>query len=171
MSSVKIKKAKIKDDLFLEVEFTEQLPGHSKKDTKMTSTVPVHDDLRASFQKLHKHLVVLCDEADTPNKKAFKTALFEGFNVKGFSIGGSDEHEGVTISGNKEGTYGTVNLNSPFTKYEDSEYPFLSDLAEDIEAALYEVDQYLFHEKRAPEKQISMDFEPAGEEVTEPITE
>ena len=31
MDNVKIKKAKIKDDLFLEVEFTEDLPGHSKK--------------------------------------------------------------------------------------------------------------------------------------------
>jgi len=38
MSDVKIKKAKIKDDLFLEVEYTEELEGHSKKDTKLSCT-------------------------------------------------------------------------------------------------------------------------------------
>lgn len=152
----KIKKAKIKDDLFLEVEFTENLPGHSKNDTKLTSTVPVHEDLKSSFEKLHKHLAILCDEVGAPKKGQFETATFPDFFVRGFSVSGSDENEGVTISGYKEGKFGPVNLNTPFTKWEDSEYPFTSELGADIEAALHEVDQYLFHGKRAPEKQLDM---------------
>ncbi|MBK7885511.1 MAG: hypothetical protein IPJ81_18230 [Chitinophagaceae bacterium] len=52
MSNVKIKKAKIKDDIFLEVEYTEELPGHGKKDMKLTCTVPVHQDLKIHLKNL-----------------------------------------------------------------------------------------------------------------------
>lgn len=165
-NKTKIKKAKIKDDLFLEVEFTENLPGHSKNDTRLASTVPVHDDLKICFQKLHKHLAILCDEVGSPKKKDFEDAEFPAFFVRGFSISGNDENEGVTISGYKEGKYGDVNLNTPFTKWNESEYSFVNELSLDIEAALHEVDQYLFHGKRAPEKQMEIGF-PEGDEFVE----
>ena len=161
--NVKIRKAKIKDDLFLDVEFTEDLPGHSKKDTKLSCTVPVHDDLKAAFEKLHVHLAILCDEVKAPKKGDFESSEFPQFSVRGFSIGGSDENEGVTISGSKEGKYGDVNLNSPFKKWEDGDYPFISELGLNINQAISEVEQYLFEEKRAPEKQLEMDFGDDGE--------
>jgi hypothetical protein len=164
MSDVKIKKAKIKDDLFLEGEYTETLPGHSKKDSKFSCTVPIHDDLKAAFTKLDKHLAILCDEVKTPKEKDFANAEFPGFTVRSFSVGGNDEHEGVTVSGFKEGKYGTVNLNTPHTKWESEDYPFATQLSEDVEACIYEVDQYLFNEKRAPEKQLEMEFDNAVEE-------
>lgn len=160
MQNVKIKKAKLKDELFLEGEYTEELPGHSKNDTKISSTVPVHQDLKDAMQKLHAHLAILCDVGvKAPKKKEFGTADYPEFTVKGFSIGGNDENEGITISGYKEGVYGLVNLNTPFTKYENDTYPFTEELNMDVEAVLHEVEQYLFHEKKAPEKQLSMEFE------------
>ncbi len=165
--NVRIKKAKIKDELFLDVEYTEDLQGHSKKDTKLSCTVPVHNDLKESFQKLHRHLAVLCDEVKTPSKKEFNGAEFTEFEVRGFSIGGNDENEGVTISGSKEGKYGLVNLNTPFKKWADEEYPFVGDLSLDVTAAIAEVEQYLFEGKRAPEQQLEMDFESSEENSNE----
>lgn len=162
--NAKITKAKIKDELFLEVEYTEDLSGHSKKDTKLSCTIPVHEDLKTAFNRLHVHLAILCDEVRAPKKADFETTEFESFFAKSFSIGGNDDNEGITISGHKEGKYGNVNLNTPFTKYESSEYPFLPELGSDIEAAVYEVEQYLFEGKRAPEKQLEMDFADGGEE-------
>lgn len=158
MSSVKIKKAKIVDSLFLEGEYTENLPGHSKMNQKFSCTVPVHDDLKESFKKLHRHLAILCDEIPTPKKRDFPGIEINDFEATGFSIGGRDENEGVTISGSKEGKFGTVNLNSPFKKFSDTEYPFIADLGADITHCIHEVEQYLFHEKRAPEQQLSMKF-------------
>lgn len=162
MSSVKIKKAKIKDELFLDVEYTEILPGHSKKDTKLSCTVPVHQDLKDKFSILNKHLAVLCDELDLPGKvkvlEDWNPEELQGFEVKSFSIGGNDEDEGCTLSGMKDGKYGTVNLNTPFQKWETSEYKFIGNLSADIEACIYEVEQYLFEGKRAPEKQLEMAF-------------
>lgn len=158
MSNVKIKKSKIKDDLFLQVEYTEDLPGHSKKDTKLTCTIPIHEDLKTKFQLLHRHLAVLCDQVKTPKRADFETSEFEGFTVIGFAISGVEENEGVTIIGSKEGKYGEVLLNTPFTKWDDSEYPFRSELASDIQDCVYEVEQYLFEGKRAPEQQLEMEF-------------
>jgi len=168
-TNVKIKKAKIKDDLFLEGEYNEDLPGHSKKNTKFSCTVPVHDDLKTAFQKLHVHLAIIADQVPAPKKKDFADLELETFSVGGFSIGGKDEDEGVSISGGKDGKYGHVNLNTPFTNYSESEYPFKNELALDIQSAVYEVEQYLFNEKRAPEKQLDLGFEegeggPAPEE-------
>jgi len=156
MEKVKIKKAKIKDSMFLEVEYTEQLPGHNKKDRKESSTVPVHEDMKHAFEQLHVHLAILCDEVKTPKRGDLEGISYPEFSVGGFTIGGSGENEGVTISGSKEGKYGTVNLNTPFTKYEASDYPFISELAACIESCVYEVEQYLFDGKRAPEVQMEL---------------
>lgn len=165
MNNVKIKKAKIKDDIFLEVEYTEDLPGHSKKDTKLTCTVPVHDDLKTAFSKLDKHLAILCDEIELPSKvkdiDQWQPDELSSFVVKGFTVIGNDENAGCTLSGMKDGKYGVVNLNTPFQKYETSDYKHIDVLSADIESCVYEVEQYLFEGKRAPEKQLAMDF---GEE-------
>lgn len=161
---VRIKKAKIKDDLFLEVEYSEDLPGHSRKDVKETITIPVHDDMKTAFQKLHTHLALLCDETKLKKGEDIDQAIIPTFFVRGWSQSGSDENEGVTISGYKEGKYGTVNLNTPFTKYSNDDYPHISELGLDMTQCVAEVEAYLFDGKRAPEKQLGLDF---GEELEE----
>jgi len=110
---VKFKKAKIKNELFLYAEWTEELPGHSKNDLKNDCTVPVHDDLKAAFQNLHRHLAYICNVRDVPPKKQLYKVDHEEFSVTGFSIGGNDDSTGVTITGTMEGIYGTVNLPAP----------------------------------------------------------
>lgn len=164
---IRFKKATIKNDLFLYVEYTEELPGHSKNAIKNECTVPVHDDLKVAFQKLHKHLALLCDEKETPTpKRKFATTEFAEFTVSGFTVSGNEDSSGVTISGYKEGKYGSVNLNTPFTKYAGGDYPFLSELGQDIINCEYEVDQYLFKGKKAPEVQLSMEMPDAPENDT-----
>lgn len=147
--------------------YTEDLQGHSKKETKLSCTVPVHQDLKDAFAALHRHLAILCDEEKAPkNSAAFENAEFEKFGVRGFSIGGNDENEGVTISGFKEGKYGLVNLNTLFTKFESEDYPFISELNNDLDACIVEVEEYLFAGKRAPEQQLEL-FEDNLDEVDE----
>lgn len=163
--SVKIKKAKIISGLFLDVEWTEELPGHSKNEVGLKCTVPIHEDLKGRFQQLHKHLAVLTDYYKAPKAVNFADTEYPEFVIKGFTIAGLDESLAVTISGSMEGKYGNVNLNSPLTKYETSEYPFTSELATDIEGCIYEVEQYLFHGKRAPEKQLDLPFDEGSVEL------
>jgi len=151
----------------LEVEYTEEVQGQSKKDIKLICTVPVHEDLKNAFKKLDKHLALLCEEITLPAKvkKLDEWAPDElsSFAVRGFTNGGHEETSGCTLSGVKSGQYGPFSLNTPFQRYSTSDYKYIDVLAEDIEQCIYEVDQYLFHEKRAPEQQLAMDFDEVEE--------
>lgn len=170
MENVKIKSAKIKEGLFLEGSYTEDLPGHSKKDSKFACTVPIHNDLVVAFAKLPKHLALLCDGLVLPTKvkhlEDWDDEELPKFTVKGFTIGGNEESEGVMLNGAKEGAYGQINLNTPFQKWEASDYKHIGDLGSDINDCIYEVEQYLFEGKKAPEQQLAMfdeDMEPVAE--------
>lgn len=164
MENIKIKKVKIKGDLFLDVEYTEELPDHSKKNTKLSCTVPIHEDLKYAIDCLHPHLAILCDQVQVKKSQNIGEISFPEFSVRGFSISGNDENEVVSISGAKVGKFGPVNLDTPPKKWEDPEYPFISNLGELVLRAIYEVELYLFEGKRAPEKQMSMDFGEDGAE-------
>lgn len=159
-SYITIKKAKIKDAMFLEAEYTEELTGHGSKTTKLSCTVPVHQDLKNAFYKLHTHLAILCDGIEAPDETVrLDTLEIPGFGVRSFTTGGSDDSEGVVISGFKEGNFGLINLNTPFVRYDNEDYPFRHELSEAIEMCIYEVKEYLFNGKKAPDVQLEFDFE------------
>ena len=165
--NITIKKAKVKDGLFLDAEYTEELVGHGTKTTKLSCTVPVHDDLKEAFIKLHTHLAFLCDEVSIESSEVeVETLSLPGFGARSFTIGGTGDNEGVVISGYKEGEYGIVNLNTPFLKYDNDNYPFTSELSAAIDMCIYEVKQYLFHGKKAPDQQLELEFE--TQEITDP---
>jgi hypothetical protein len=149
---VKIRKAKIKDALFLEAEYTRVI-GDEERSVKEDSTAPIHDDLKQAFSRLDEHLSNLCDQADE-------------CICKGFSIGGSGDHEGVTLIGSREIEYGILNLVSPFVKW-DSSYASIIELSEAIEACKHEVKQYLFEGKHKPEAQQELPFGDDTDTITE----
>lgn len=163
---LKIRKATIKDELFLYVEYNQELVKHRKNDIKLTCNRPVHQDLKDAFQKLHVHLAIISDQnVKVPKKKDLEETEFEGFYVKGFTIGGNEEHEGVTLTGNFEGKYGTVNLNSPFTKWTNEDYPFINELSLLIDNCIHEVKEYILNGKQAPDQQLSMEFAGGNEDA------
>lgn len=124
----------------------------------------VHKDLMAALNKLKVHLVVLCEQPESnkinhDNIDDFDLTLLDNYVITGYTIGGTDEHEGVTIVAQKLLKSGKVlNIVSPFTKYED-DYEFASELGLDVKGATYEVEQYLFNDKFGI-KQQEMDFGP-----------
>lgn len=62
MSNISIKKAKLKDNLFLEVEFDEHLVNNIINKIKRESTAPVHEDMIKAFKILDPHLAMICEE-------------------------------------------------------------------------------------------------------------
>lgn len=153
---INIKKAKMMDDLFLYVEYSDE-SATVKRDCKD----PIHDDLKFQFRKLDDHLSRLCEQYNERGE-------LDTFNVncKGFTIGGSGDHEGVCLIGYRGFDTGKcLNLVSPFQKWDDSEnYEYVGELAEIIEACKYEVMQYLFEGKHQPSSQMELEF-PEGEEA------
>lgn len=62
MSNITIKKAKLKDNLFLEVEFDEHLVNNITNKIKRESTAPVHEDMVKAFRLLDPHIALICEE-------------------------------------------------------------------------------------------------------------
>lgn len=159
-----IVKAAVKNDrceVTFEENFTES--NYTNTVTKKCSQI-VHADLKKALDRLKIHMVVICEQKEAnevlENFDEYNVENLSGYLVTGFSIGGSDENLGVTLIGQKLLKSGQVlNLIAPFTKYEDEDgYQFAAELSADIEAACYEVEQYLFAEKWGI-KQAEIDFD------------
>lgn len=152
-----IKKASIKDESLeakMEVEFRgKDEQGNSVEtidDVTRKSPQVLHADLKEAFRRLRLHMVIVCEQPEAGDIEAegidnFSSDNLENYEVTGYTISGSDESEGVVLTGKKLLKSGMVlNINTPFTKYEDEEnYAYGSDLSADILACNYEVKAHL----------------------------
>ena len=177
----KVTKVKIKDRS-LAVDMNETISGDdysfTNEVTKKCASL-VHDDLITALKSLVPHMVKICDFAgsdiikESNIESAFTLAEeFPQYEITGFSIGGIDDNEGVTLIGQRKFDSGKVlNIVTPFIKYTDEDYKFGDELASVIEGCIYEVEQYLFGDKFAVKK-LQMDFNENNEsEVTVTISD
>ena len=178
MENVKneILKASVKHDR-CEVTYKESFTeaNFSNEVSKKCSQI-VHVDLKNALDRLKVHLVILCEQPEavlieSDNIYEFDIEQLSNYVVTGYSIGGSDESAGVTIIGQKLLKSGQVlNINSPFTKFEDLEaYEFAGELYGDIQACNWEVSEYLFSEKwglKQQEFEFDVPDELAGAEIS-----
>jgi len=164
----KIKKAKIKDrSLIVEGEERMVTEGGSEVTNEVAKKCAAlaHDDLVKAFDNLKKHLIKICDlrgaeYIDKENIDDCQIPELENYTVTGFSIGGNDESEGVTLIGNRTFNSGKVlNIVAPFTQYAGDDYAFAIELASDIHAAVYEVECYL--NGKCASKQLEIPFDEA----------
>ncbi len=160
--NITITKAKIKDELFLEASWKESLPGHQENNHSLSSTVPVHQELKDAFAGLDKHLALLCGMHDMPETKKALAALGVEevglFTARGYTIVGAGDSEGVTMSGLFAGPFGAVNLNTPIQKWSTSDFKYSAELSQAVLLCSAEVYAYLFEGKRAPDKQVEIQF-------------
>ncbi len=163
MENIIIKKGKIKNNLFLQYEYLQTI-GNVTNGHSTSSDAPIHDDLRNAFKGLIPHFAYMCEEISEKKMKQYindnlseEDELFLKFKVNSFSIGGSGDSEGVTLTGSKQVEAGVVNFSSPFTKWED-DYKFMDELIDAVELAKSEVYEYL-NGKQAPKAQQEISFE------------
>lgn len=174
MSTITVKKAKLKDrslEVNLDETITTSGGGSVTNEILKKCNTLVHDDLLAAFDRLKIHMVKACDfkKSELITKESienFDLSLLSDYRVKGFSIGGEDDNEGVVLIGSREFASGKVlNIITPFIRYADEvdPYEYAPELADAVNAAVYEVEQYLFEDKYAI-KQLEIDFEEDREE-------
>lgn len=150
---ISIKKAKIKDGMFLEVEYTEKIDG-GEEDASVKRDIPVHDDLITAFSKLTNHLGRIAEQYNSDGEIDSLC-----MNCKGFVISGIGDNEGVSLLGGRDlDSEKYLTFTSPFTKWTEG-YEYISELGVDIEECKGEVLLYLFEKKRKPEAQMSMEFQ------------
>ena len=113
----------------------------------------VHGDLKAAFKALTGHMAILCELREAKEESAPQELNdLNTVEVTGYSIGGTDEDEGVTLIGKRFlKSKKVLNLIAPFTKFanENEEYPYSYELMGAINLCGYEVEQYLTARKWA----------------------
>jgi hypothetical protein len=170
MSTITIKSGKISNGMFLEYSFEEK-KEESTDTVKKKSDLPIHNDCQKSFNNLIPHLMLLCEQVDKSDEilEAFdngvddindENSYFYNYRVTEFKITGNASSEGVVLSGNRQLSTGkTISLTTPFIRWDNEDYKFVSDLAEAVENVREEVYQY-YQGKHAPlPKQESFNFE------------
>lgn len=171
--TIRITKAKIKNSQ-MELAYN-RIDGDNSATVEVSEKLPyiVHPDLTNTFVKLRKHLAKLCDliEGDVLNEVNFEKYLAEdllNLFVTSFTISGDDDNEGVVITGGKKLASGKViNLNTPFTRFRDEVDPYLfeDDLYVDIQACIYEIEEYLKGKFAIKQMEIPFDGDPDDEGV------
>lgn len=171
--STEIKKVSLKNER-LEVTMSQEFRLTNESDDTFTDDVTrkssqiVHKDLKAALDGLKPHLVCICEQKEAEAIKNagifdFDVESLDNYIVTGYTIGGTDEQEGITIIGQKLLKSGQVlNLIAPFTKYESEEYSFGGELMTAVEGCNYEVEEYLFNGKWGIKQQV-FDFEEENE--------
>jgi hypothetical protein len=167
-----IKKAKLNSLSYMEVEYENKFVTHEDETFIVEATEkcswPPNNDLLVCLDRLKPHLAVLCEQVENmleieSYQGAFETPhpILAKLKVTGFTIGGSDEHEGVTLIGRRILAGNRVlNLVSPFCKWEDEHNGYANsyELAVLIKDLQEEVCLYL-EGKKAPAVQLSLEFE------------
>lgn len=155
----------------------------SYRDENGTTTVEgknlVTNDLKDAFNSLTAHLAFLCEQKEADGKECLEDLpkdIDKKLEVTGYTIGGEDESRGVTLIGKRFLKSNKVlNLNSPFTKFDDENehYQFGFELEQAIQACEYEVNEYLFNKKwKVVQQELPFaDDAPASDVVPDDIQE
>lgn len=177
-STITIKSGKVLSQMFLQYSFEEKKEACTETVTKK-SDLPIHDDCQQAYVNLIPHLILLCEQefVNETIEKAINngiddieedTSYFKDYRVSEFKITGSANSEGVVISGKRYLTSGkSIVLSTPFIRWDDEDYKFISEFTEAVEALREEVYQY-YKGKHAPmPKQESFDF--GDDDMEEPL--
>ncbi len=166
-----VEKAKIKDGV-LHAEFTEPGRDGRNKVGKECKT-EVHQDMKDAFALLNIHVALLSEQIKLGMERDEYRDTWEQIDVRkryymlddssedilnsitctGYTLGGSDEHEGVTLIGSRKlKNEKRLNLITPFQKFQDDFTPYDHswELEQVIKKCNEEVRLYLIEGKCAP---------------------
>lgn len=155
---IMVKRAKITPINYMKVEYfemyevgPEDLKQMREKKCLIDFKHDPHIDLKKAFDGLKFHMAHLTKQAphseleDYYDNGGIHPVILEMI-VTSFSIGGSGDHAGVTITGVRQLDNGKVlNINTPFTKYqnEHEQYIYGIDLEEAVRKCVEEVVHYI----------------------------
>ena len=158
-TKIKVTKVKLGKDDTLDLEYdeiiTSEETGPILNQYVLKGGNKPHNDLLRTLEPLKLHVARICEQLPGEGKMKVNGggAIVEAITVTGVTIGGSDETEGVTIVAKRKLTSDkTLNLDTPFQKWEDEAYKYANDLQSDISYLLAECEEYI-RGKYAPNEQ------------------
>lgn len=170
--SLKWKKVKLNGDT-LHVVYTERMDGGIIFETDRKCNALVHNDLRNALGAMAKHLALICDTSEAVKIQSemnvnsieleqVDAEITSNIKVTGFSLAGDDDQEGIVIIGQKRIGNKVLNLISPFMKWDEDEYEYMTDLRIDVDTVCSEANEYMFNSKvAAVQLDLPFDEDPA----------
>ncbi len=160
-----LRKIKVEGETLVKIDITEshQVEGEDKPikcDISGTYRFRPHKDFIAALAKLRGHVLQMCELVPANNglNKIPEKAM-EPIHVNGVSFGGEDEDQGVVIIARKKLKDGrSINLITPFIRFENSDYEWAEDLYGCCIEVQREAELYM-DEKHAPNPQLEMQLE------------
>lgn len=124
----------------------------------------IHPDLKKALDQLKPHYAVLVNILpvnEYPGTTEEHQKLLDKVFVSGFSIGGTDDTPGVTITGHYHNYRGkAVITNSPFELFDakpESRYEHMDDLRGTLDLLKVRVHRYLDGEERGGQQSLKLD--------------
>lgn len=175
---IEIRSATLRDGMFCNYSYDHTVAANTTNEATYKSHVPIHDDLRGVFRKLHAHLAVICEEITFQEVGDIDNLPYgddhplnlkiAAFTVSSFRLDGKEEKEGVVLIGQKKLSTGdSLKLEAPKIKW-NSGYHFINELRVAVEDCIGEVEQYM-NGKQAPPAQQELDFENENEYAEEAL--
>lgn len=171
---IQITSAKIKKGATLEVKYSELVPKPDSEEmtwraVTYESDLPIHPDLYHAFTDLLPYLVMICEVEDekksySGNPDHLKTIiarLATGYAVKGISLSSKKSKEGLVITGIKmlsTGKKRQINLVTPFTTFDEMDYPGAEELEEKVKNLCDEIQEYVVNSKSGGNPQVEIEF-------------
>lgn len=168
MSRIEIRKAGIRSAIFLAYEYNLEDNGISAKN-KTQSTAPIHDDLRAAFDKLIPHFILLTEELPEDKMKGIienglqlPEDIEKKYQVTDFELGGTEDQQTIKITGYKVlSNDKSISFTTPSQKLHEDKtdgYKFDEYLREVLDVLLEEIKEYM-DGKQAPRSEVGkLDF-------------
>lgn len=175
MSRIEIRKAGIRNGIFLGYEYVLEDNGISAKN-KTQSTAPIHDDLRGAFEKLIPHFILLTEELPEDRMKGIiennlllPEDIEKKYQVTDFELGGQEDAQTIKISGFKVlSNDKSVGFSTPSQKLHEDRtegYKYDFQLRETLDVLIQEVHEYM-DGKQAPRSEVgTLDFGDEDEEA------
>lgn len=189
MSKIEIKKAGIRNIIFLAYEYNLEDNGISAKN-KTQSTAPIHEDLKSAFEKLIPHFILLTEELPEDKIKGIiendlqlPEDIERKYQVTDFELGGSEDAQTIKITGYKVlSNDKSVSFSTPSQKLHEDRtdgYKYDNFLREALDVLIQEVHEYM-DGKQAPRSEVGkLDFGdeddddaftmPAGDSIAEKL--
>jgi hypothetical protein len=150
---MKIAKANLRKGTYLFVELDD-----NSKEGGMTYKDEASPKLLKAFQKLNRHLCSLTEQYDNTGQLDYDMVVCRGYSLKG-----SEEKEGVTLTGLRTIASGrTITLNSPFMIVDiaESDYSEMKQLVEAVTGCRDEIKKFMETHKSTDEEKEEKRIDP-----------
>lgn len=168
---IEIRSGKIHKLIFCHFTYDQNFPNFVSNEVLCKSGIPIHEDMRPTFDRLLPHLALIFQEIDDEQFLATQPfndgtpptqppiallALLSEFSISAFRLEEYDEEEAIVLMGERTLEAGPAKLETPPIFFTGANYKRAKELRVATDAVIFEILEYLHGRKRAPEAQLDL---------------